>query len=320
MPEQAIRTMSQAVSASRPYDPAVEAILIYQFPTKPLMDIAAAFGSAQPQADGDAFCLQFNAQVEAKRKALLELPQAELKRLHQQVLVNQRTQQEASDAARAAKGKAAAAAKEAAMFYNRADAQADFDHWLKYDYWTFDEAIALLMGKEPNLVAWAAVNSAINSSMGLFSSPAKRAQMTGFLRTYDRLRSVAQRAAVMKAPRLKPADVLTWARKTRAVELPTALLQHLSTVNEVARSATMASPRIDLQPAVATDGRTPMIEKGTGSNLRWTPELIEELGKHKAKEGTPAAAKHFGVSDSMVRRLLRKGQQKPKVNSVFNRG
>lgn len=44
---------------------------------------------------------------------------------------------------------AAAAAAEAAMFYNRPDAVPDIRHWSRAAYWTLEEATALALGRDP---------------------------------------------------------------------------------------------------------------------------------------------------------------------------
>lgn len=42
--------------------------------------------------------------------------------------------------------------EEKARFFNRANAEADLDHWSKTAYWTLDEAVALTFGKKPRVV------------------------------------------------------------------------------------------------------------------------------------------------------------------------
>lgn len=39
-------------------------------------------------------------------------------------------------------------------FYDLPNAQADFEHWAKMDYWKLDEALALSFGKNPHRVVW----------------------------------------------------------------------------------------------------------------------------------------------------------------------
>lgn len=39
-------------------------------------------------------------------------------------------------------------------FFNKPEAQADFEYWSKMSHWTLDEAIALSFGKNPKVVYW----------------------------------------------------------------------------------------------------------------------------------------------------------------------
>lgn len=48
--------------------------------------------------------------------------------------------------------RAAAEAKERALFFNQPRANADFDHWSRAAHWTLEEAVALSFGKEPSIV------------------------------------------------------------------------------------------------------------------------------------------------------------------------
>ena len=44
--------------------------------------------------------------------------------------------------------------EEAQRFFNQPRAKADFEYWSKCAYWTLDEAIALSLGKAPQIVSW----------------------------------------------------------------------------------------------------------------------------------------------------------------------
>jgi hypothetical protein len=43
--------------------------------------------------------------------------------------------------------------EENARFFNLPHAAADFEHWSKMEHWSLDEAIALAMGKAPEIVS-----------------------------------------------------------------------------------------------------------------------------------------------------------------------
>jgi hypothetical protein len=55
-------------------------------------------------------------------------------------------------------------AEEAARFFNKPNALADFEHWGRAKYWTLDEAIALSFGKDPRVVFSKAVLSLVHLS------------------------------------------------------------------------------------------------------------------------------------------------------------
>jgi len=44
--------------------------------------------------------------------------------------------------------------EEQTPFYNRSNAQANFEYWGRVPLWSLDEAIALSLGKNPFLVTW----------------------------------------------------------------------------------------------------------------------------------------------------------------------
>ena len=74
--------------------------------------------------------------------------------------------------------------EEDARFFNQPHANADFDHWSKAEHWSLDEAIALALGKAPEIVSW----DKIKAYNGI--SP--------FVKQYARLRDLAERAKVWK--------------------------------------------------------------------------------------------------------------------------
>lgn len=92
-------------------------------------------------------------------------------------------------------------ADERNRFFNRASADADFDHWSKAAYWTIDEGIALLLGKAPDVVNW--------------DSVADYVAVSPFARRYAKLRDLALRAqrSGQLAQRIEPLRFLDWANR-----------------------------------------------------------------------------------------------------------
>lgn len=94
--------------------------------------------------------------------------------------------------------------EEAARFFNRANANADFNHWSKAPYWTLEEAVALSFGKDPRLVNW----KSIEAHLGV--SP--------FVVSFRNLRDLASRAKHMKqlSDPVIPGMYLAWAGRIGA--------------------------------------------------------------------------------------------------------
>ena len=105
--------------------------------------------------------------------------------------------------------------EEEARFFNQPHAAADFDHWCKTEHWSLDEAIALAMGKAPEIVSWDKIKAYNRDSP--------------FVKQYARLRDLAERAKVWKKlydPVLPPI-FLKWAEDNE-ITVPAELLEKVS--------------------------------------------------------------------------------------------
>jgi hypothetical protein len=202
------------------------------------------------------------AKRDARRSALEALPLSELEALRtRQAEVAAARQAEGAQRARQREARAAAeaAAKEAAKFYNQPQAGADFAHWAKLEYWTFDEALALLLGKDPRIVSRSAMKRELSPGIdALFlEHPAEKSP---FLRSYKDLRQLAERASAMQGPRLRPADVLLWAHQTGAAALPPALLKAVAARHRTpllaAPAPTPPTPSVETKHAAGLDKRS----------------------------------------------------------------
>ncbi|QBK03455.1 hypothetical protein DW355_00520 [Hylemonella gracilis] len=118
--------------------------------------------------------------------------------------------------------------KEAAKFYNQPSANADFGYWATMDFWTFDEALALLLGKDPRVLTRAAVKSELTAEFSLLALSKPQRPKSEFLRRYEDLRNVAERASAMKPAQLRPVDVVIWAGRSGAIAPPNELVQALA--------------------------------------------------------------------------------------------
>jgi len=101
--------------------------------------------------------------------------------------------------------------QESARFFNAEEANANVDHWAKMPYWSVDEAVALLLGKEPEIVNWKKLKGMVGSSP--------------FSKTYSKLLDLANRsvaAGIMQEDDL-PNRFLQWAEKMNH-DVPRALI------------------------------------------------------------------------------------------------
>jgi hypothetical protein len=97
-------------------------------------------------------------------------------------------------------------------FFDQPDAAADFDHWSKAEYWSLDEAIALILGKAPETVSWGAIAFYCYSP---------------FVKQYARLRDLTQRAQLVDP--ISPAIFLKWA-EDRDLPVPTELSEKVARI------------------------------------------------------------------------------------------
>lgn len=129
---------------------------------------------------------------------------------------------------KAAREAQAAAEREASKFYNLSSSTADFRYWATMDYWSFDEALALLMGKDPRIMTKEAMRKEIEPEISLMIPRPPAPSKSSFVQKYEALRAVAGRAAAMKSPQLKPLGVLLWAHESGAITPPSELVQEIS--------------------------------------------------------------------------------------------
>lgn len=200
------------------------------------------------------------AQREARRTALeaLTLSELEAMRTRQaELAAAQRSKVAQSAHAREARAAAEATAKEAAKFYNQPQANADFAHWGKMEYWTFDEALALLLGKDPRIVSRSAMNRELSSGIEelFFVRPAEKSD---FVRSYEDLRQLAERASAMQGPRLRPGNVLLWVHNSGAATVPAALLKAVAA--QVKKTPPPAAPTVLASQKAATEPEVPSTE------------------------------------------------------------
>jgi len=89
---------------------------------------------------------------------------------------------------------------DAIRFYNQKEANADYIFWAKVPYWTIEEGIALLLGKNPHVVNWKSI------CRYQCASP--------FVRKYSNIRLIALRAYQVDIleEKITPRQLLNWAK------------------------------------------------------------------------------------------------------------
>ncbi len=289
-------------------------------PTDLAYDMAAALSSLNAEAREQFQKLK--AGREAERNRLLALPLAELKALRANQLRHaaaQKAEADAADARRKAESADKEAKKEAARIYNLPSAAADFEHWAKMDHWTFDEALALLLSKEPRVLTRSVLKEELSRDQGftLFTGP--QLPKSAFLRSYEDLRQLAERATVMKGPRLRPVDVLVWAHRTGAIAPPAELVRCVSAVLERTKGlqAQTSAPPPErsapqaLPPSMPDEPRPIKRSALVQKHSRTWPSIEADL-KH-ANENGLQAAKGDGRGMWIEARALEWAEQRGKL-------
>jgi hypothetical protein len=102
--------------------------------------------------------------------------------------------------------------EERERFFNQPHAAADFDHWSKAEHWTLDEAVALILGRAPEVVSWSKIESL--------------KQISPFVKQYSRLRDLAARAKAWEKlyDPVLPLFFLKWASENE-IDVPAELVE-----------------------------------------------------------------------------------------------
>lgn len=279
----------------------IECILKERFPLAALIpaveSLHAAIAQQVPEApttDADPMA-EMKAKVLAARKELAALPAEQVATLAAQSRARVLAQTAARDAQHAAEKQAKQDAAERKRFYNQPSAMARFEFWCKADFWTVDEAAALLLARDPEVVNAKSLAHELSQPTG-FMGLGDRPVRARFHRDFDELRMLMSRAEALSGPRLKPASVLAWAQLSNPVSPPermVALLPLPLTATGVAEA----------RPQIAASVAQP-VAPARGTAKQWTPERRAELRAYREAHGTKAAAAHFGITEGRVRQLL----------------
>jgi hypothetical protein len=134
--------------------------------------------------------------------------------------------------------------EEAKRFYNHPNAKADFKHWLAMDVWTLDQAVALLLGKDPRHVNKGAIDADLAKPSAWLAT---QKPPTAFTRRYQDLTQRAEGAKAMTAAaKLDKQVVIDWGRTVLGDQMPA----ELSALLHAVAQPTSATERADDGQAV----------------------------------------------------------------------
>lgn len=245
------------------------------------------------QATGDPNLTQPDILVKvAQRRAALEaMDMATLQALHASLKARQEQ------------------ANEARRFYRQPNAQANFPYWLAMDFWTLDEAVALLVGKNPEVVTPASIDKDLEQPRGFFARAAH--PPTAFTKYFKAIRLQAQRSKAMTgAKHLTPIEVARWGQSILGKHLPQPLAELLAkalpepvpVTVPVTATDTATLPLQSLPPVTVKEGAAPVTDAPARTLVNKAALLaqvaiwqtVENDLHHAQRNGLAAAAKAEG--------------------------
>lgn len=145
-------------------------------------------------------------------KAMAEAYRQELLALSRQDLLDRAAQEEEKMDREAA---TAAAQREAQLPWNNASSRPDYAHWARMPFWSWEEGLALTLGRNPKALDRKKMLECV--------------QVSPFVRKYEAQREVVQRAVTARliGSTSYPNDFLSWAM-TGLAEVPAELVEAVS--------------------------------------------------------------------------------------------
>lgn len=298
---------------TKPVQADIDTVLRERFPLLHLMgavDSLESFYAANNMAAGQGgikpgdHVARLRASVDAARAELEAMRPEDVAKLAAASRARQAAQSAAAAAERRAKAEKKAAEVEAARFYNQPAARADFAFWCKAEFWTVEEAAALLLGRDPRVVNPNALAEELKKPTG-FLQLEKPMGPAGLHRDFDGLCTLIARASSLGGPRIKPQDLVTWAQATGAAVIPSGLASAINTA--------APSPALEAPPCATAEPQSAR----TGTRKQWSAERLQELNRYREAHGTSKAALHFGITPQRVRKLLPKHVAKQATTHPF---
>lgn len=194
-------------TSSMEKDRLIKAILKLEMPFQlELESLAENIRAVLPKAAQEP--VPQTAAIRARRAELQTLPEDDLRQLLARTTAEKSRQEEAR------------------RFYNQPNAIANFAYWLGMDFWSLDEAVALLTARDPRIVNRATIEADIAPKRG--KPPGAGNQPTTFTKLFLNLSHLAERSnAMTHSPRLTPVEVIRWAKGVMGAKVPAPLLAYL---------------------------------------------------------------------------------------------
>lgn len=172
--------------------------------------LAPALGSLNLNVNERNVMSKQEAEIEEYKRSLRNMPETELLALHKRLLTEDRE-----------RARVNAIREENERFYNLKSADADYAHWSKAAHWTIDEATALSLGKEPEVVTWAKIERYKDKS--------------AFVKTFAKRRDLAMRATRWKKfhDLIPPITFIGWAKEIH-LDLPQELISEVEKIGGIA--------------------------------------------------------------------------------------
>ena len=166
--------------------------------------------------------------------------------------------------------------EEQLRFFHQPHAAADFDHWSKAEHWSLEEAVALAMGKAPEIVSWSKIDSYV--------------QVSPFVQRYGRLRDLAYRAVPWKKlfDPVLPTIFLKWAEDNE-IEFPAELREKVHRIKGKATDWRKSYDEVRAMYDQHIADWKKLAEQQTAS-IKSLREKISELEKELSELKTPAAS------------------------------
>jgi len=217
---------------------------------------------------------------------------------------------------------ARAKADEARRFYNAPEAQAQFDYWLGMDFWTLDEAVALLLGKNPQVVNAASIDKDLEKPKGFFAGAAR--PPTQFTNLFKAIHLKAQRSSKMTGSKhLTPLEVAQWGKDALSSDLPAPLAALLAKAPANPLSVTVpVTDTVIPVTATASEEQQPthtkrtLVSKAALMGLAHVWHTVENNLHHAQRNGLAAAAKAQGRNkwwkESAIEWAMAQGKIAPK--------